>query len=323
MYLFTNIPCRRAALLSKAADQNLIVSSARPFIRPSIRPSFPPELHTNKKAANLAPVCVSRRLLSADAYHSLALARQAGDHVEAGLTFVAEDDDEEEGESKGARKNAAGEGIHDAASAASQMAGSQGAAAAGADMGGSDGGDKNGATEGESNADGGGGGVNDPRDGAEEEDDLYGDLYGGLDDDDGGADMDVVPNASAGGDGGDLDVDIKGAGGGLGGGGVIDAGAGGGGDGMVEDVSTRAVMNALKVRENLPTYCWCTLCVDFPRENKLQQYCTYDSSVICDVCLVRRYHCCAVVGHPHRLAESVPFMGPRTDTHREVFLRMS
>lgn len=56
---------------------------------------------TNKKhdhnpttqAANLAPVCVSRRLLSSSAYQRVALARQAGDAVHAGLTFEAEEED--------------------------------------------------------------------------------------------------------------------------------------------------------------------------------------------------------------------------------------
>lgn len=199
-------------------------------------------------------MCVSRRLLSADAYHNLALARQAGDHVEAGLTFVAEDDDEEEEEeereSKGASRKATEEGTQHAAGAAA----SQGAASAGTNAGNDTGSDNNGAPREGSNADGGGG-VSGSPDGAEEEDDLYGDLYGGLDDDDGGADMDVVPNTSAEGDGGDIGVGVMGAGGGLDGGGVAEAGAGGGGDGMVEDVSTRAVMNALKVRENLPTCC--------------------------------------------------------------------
>lgn len=201
-------------------------------------------------------MCVSRRLLSADAYHSLALARQAGDHVEAGLTFVAEDDDdEEEEESKVASRNAAEEGIHGAAGAASQVAGGQGTASAGADVGNGDGNDNDGAPQGETNADGGGSGAKGSPDGAEEEDDLYGDLYGGLDDNDGGVDMDVVPKASAVG-GGDTGDGVKGVGVGLDGGSVAEAGAGGGGDGMVEDVSTRAVMNALKVREDLPTFCW-------------------------------------------------------------------
>ena len=50
-----------------------------------------------EQAANLSPVCVSRRLLSAEAYRHLALARQGGDPEQAGLTFVAEEDEEEEG----------------------------------------------------------------------------------------------------------------------------------------------------------------------------------------------------------------------------------
>lgn len=41
---------------------------------------------------------MSRRLLSPEAYRQLALARQAGDPVKAGLTFVAEEEDEEDEE---------------------------------------------------------------------------------------------------------------------------------------------------------------------------------------------------------------------------------
>lgn len=54
----------------------------------------------NTQATNLAPVCVSRRLLSPEAYRQLALARQAGDPVKAGLTFVAEEEDEEDEENR-------------------------------------------------------------------------------------------------------------------------------------------------------------------------------------------------------------------------------
>lgn len=59
-----------------------------------------------KQASNLAPVCVSRRLLWTGAYRRLALARQGGDPVKAGLTFVAEDEEEEEDEEQDGSKHA-------------------------------------------------------------------------------------------------------------------------------------------------------------------------------------------------------------------------
>lgn len=208
-----------------------------------------------KKAANLAPVCVSRQLLSEGAYRSLALARQAGDHVEAGLTFEPEegyDDEEERGTGAGVKPKQEG-GVNDGAAMG------EGVTPAGvAEMDGGDNSHGDGINNtppklatGES---GGGGGDGSP-DGAEEEDDLYGDLYGGLDDDGGGGtDMDGgVRNGGgggggqdgAGGDGGGVGGEGQGAGG-LNGSGAVEAG---GGDGMAEEVSTRAVMNTLKVRE--------------------------------------------------------------------------
>lgn len=213
------------------------------------------------KAANLAPLCVSRRLLSADAYRNLALARQGGNHVEAGLTFVAEDGDDGDGreEGDGGGNTVAKEGGELAAAA---VPGEE--AAAGAEMGNDVGGhgSNGGAPKLEPGAGGGGGdsGGGDggsPEGAEEEEDDLYGDLYGGLENDVGGADMDAVTSGGAGigngtrGDGGGAGEDANGGnGGGLDGDGVAEAGAGAGGDGMAEDVSTRAVMNALKVSEN-------------------------------------------------------------------------
>ena len=214
------------------------------------------------KAANLAPLCVSRRLLSAETYRNLALARQGGNHVEAGLTFVAEDDDDGDGgegeEGKADGKNKANEGGELAAAAAASAAPGEGVAA-GSEMGNDDGGDGStgGAPKLEPGADGGGGGSGSPEGAEEEEDDLYGDLYGGFEDDGGGADMDAVNRSSGGaGIGNGTGVDGHGAGedvngvGGLDGGGAAEGGAGAGGDGMSEDVSTRAVMNALKVSKN-------------------------------------------------------------------------
>lgn len=72
------------------------------------------------------------------------------------------------------------------------------------------------------------------------DDDLYDDLYGGLDDD---VDMDIVKPSGDGGDGDDAAGDDAGRDGGE-----TRGSSGGGGDGAAEDVSTRAVMNALKVK---------------------------------------------------------------------------
>lgn len=78
----------------------------------------------------------------------------------------------------------------------------------------------------------------------DDHDDLYGDLYGGLDDE-GAADMVVSGDDERKGDGGDSVVgDNAAKGGNLNGG---SAGAEGGDGLAAEDVSTRAVMNALKV----------------------------------------------------------------------------
>lgn len=202
-------------------------------------------------------MCVSRRLLSADTYRNLALARQGGNHVEAGLTFVAEDEDDGDGgeEGVGEGNGVAKEGVELAAAAAAVPGGG---AVPGAELGNDDGGDEStdSAPKLEPGTGGGGGGSGSPEGAEEEEDDLYGDLYGGLEEDGGGADVDTVNRGSggagigngAGGDGGGSGEDVNGAGG-LDGGGVAEAGAGAAGDGMAEDVSTRAVMNALKVRE--------------------------------------------------------------------------
>lgn len=224
-------------------------------------PRFPPPpLSLREKAANLAPLCVSRRLLSADAYRNLALARQGGNHVEAGLTFVADDDEDgnaadadgEEGKGKGTMAENGGD-------LAAAVPGE--GAAAGAELGNDGGGDDSNGGGGKLEPGAGGGGVDGVSpEGAEDEDedDLYGDLYGGLEDDGGGADMDASVNRGSGGegvgngtggDGGGPGDGVNGAGG-LDGGGVAETGADDGGDGMAEDVSTRAVMNALKVRNS-------------------------------------------------------------------------
>lgn len=50
-------------------------------------------------------MCVSRRLLSPEAYKKLALARQAGNQVEAGLTFVAEEEEDQEEEAVDGRES--------------------------------------------------------------------------------------------------------------------------------------------------------------------------------------------------------------------------
>ncbi|CAM9775822.1 unnamed protein product [Ectocarpus sp. 13 AM-2016] len=202
-------------------------------------------------AANLAPVCVSRQLLSEGAYRRLALARQAGDDVEAGLTFEPEeeyDDEKERGTGAGVKPKEE-EGVN-----AGTAMGEGATPASGTEMDGGDNGcgDSINTTPAQLATDDSGGGGGGSPDGAEEEDDLYGDLYGGLDDDGGGgADMEGGGRNGggggggqdgAGGDGGGVGEEGQGAGG-LNGGGAVEAG---GGDGMAEEVSTRAVMNALK-----------------------------------------------------------------------------
>lgn len=213
------------------------------------------------KAANLATVCVSRRLLSAEAYRDLALARQAGDPVEAGLTYVAEadgdedgdEDEDDEGQGKGAPGRRIAEEEANNAAAGHGTVG-EGLASAGEEMGrnGNGGMDEAALTESAADANSGGDGGGDPGE-EEEEDDLYGDLYGGLDDEDGGggADMESTVRNGGGGAGGETSAEGGSGGGerngtgGFDGAGAAEDDAGGG---MTTDVSTRVVMNALKVR---------------------------------------------------------------------------